>query len=263
MWSISGSANLQLFMYDSSIGNVFSKSITLTSTPQLYSLTATFPSDETNTNFNCRFDLSNTAQSIGVFEAQAEEGSVATSRIPTTSAQVTRSADVYTTATKERSADVCYIDGTAFTDFYNQEQGTFFVFWEGLTNGSDQDRWIGVHDSSKEDETDDRIIFALGQSANTIRLFIADDSVIESASIDNTGVNHTTPNKYALAVKLNDVNSYQDGVQVVSDTSVTMPSADKLVFHNGSGSRQYIGYIRKLIYFPRRLSDNELIKLTQ
>lgn len=264
IYSISGSTDIQMFMYDSSIGNVFSKSITLTTTPQLYTLTGTFPSNETDTSFTCRFDLApSTAQSIGVFQAQAEEGSVATSRIPTTSAQVTRSADVYTTATKVRSADVCAISGTAFTDFYNEDEGTFFVYWQGLTNGSDQDRWIGVHDSSKAPATDDRIIFALGQSANTIRLFIADDGVVQTSSINNTGVNHTTPNKYALAVKLNDVNSYQDGSQVHSDTSVTMPSTDKLVFHNGTGSRQYIGYIRKLIYFPRRLTDNELIKLTQ
>ena len=262
MYSISGSANMQMFMYDNSVGNVFSKSITLTTTPQLYSLTATFPSGETDTNFNCRFDLSNTAQSIGVFEAQAEEGSVATSRIPTTSAQVTRSADVYTTATKERSADVCYIDGTAFTDFYNQEEGTFFVFWEGFTDGG-VDRWIGVHDSSKANVFDDRIIFAFSTSAESIRITISDDGVVQTSSVNDTDVAQTTPNKYALAVKLNDVNSYQDGVQVVSDTSVTMPSADKLVFHNGAGVRPFQGYIRKLIYFPRRLSDNELIKLTQ
>ena len=73
----------------------------------------------------------------------------------------------------------------------------------------------------------------------------------------------TTANKYALAVKLNDVNSYQDGIQVVSDSGVTMPSADKLVFNNGGGASPFQGYIRKLIYFPRRLSNNELIKLTQ
>ena len=197
-----------------------------------------------------------------IWGTQAEAQNQATSYIKTVDSTATRSADVYTTATKARSADVCYIDGTAFTDFYNQEEGTFFVFWEGFTDGG-VDRWIGVHDSSKANVFDDRIIFAFSTSAESIRITISDDGVVQTSSVNDTDVAQTTPNKYALAVKLNDVNSYQDGVQVVSDTSVTMPSADKLVFHNGAGVRPFQGYIRKLIYFPRRLSDNELIKLTQ
>ena len=199
---------------------------------------------------------------VYLWGAQLEQQSQPTSYIATTGSTATRSADVYTTATKERSADVCQIDGTAFTDFYNQEEGTFFVFWEGFTDGG-VDRWIGVHDSSKANVFDDRIIFAFSTSAESIRITISDDGVVQTSSVNDTDVAQTTPNKYALAVKLNDVNSYQDGVQVVSDTSVTMPSADKLVFHNGAGVRPFQGYIRKLIYFPRRLSDNELIKLTQ
>ena len=50
-----------------------------------------------------------------VTNAQLEAGAFPTSYIPTTTAAATR------------SADVASIDGSAFTSFYNQSEGTFFV----------------------------------------------------------------------------------------------------------------------------------------
>jgi hypothetical protein len=231
-------------------------SVTGTSTASSALATRVYTTDGTNVTYT------GSGEYINVAYRQLEVGSQPTSYIPTSGATADRALDDYTTQTKERSADVCYIDGTAFTDFYNQEQGTFFVFWQGFTDGG-VDRWIGVHDSSKANVFDDRIIFAFSTSAESIRLTISDDGVVQTNSVIDTDVAQTTPSKYALAVKLNDVNSYQDGVEVVSDSSVTMPSADKLIFHNGAGVRPFQGYIRKLIYFPRRLDNNELIKLTQ
>jgi hypothetical protein len=246
MYSISGSANIQMFMYDNSIGNVFSKSITLTTTPQLYSLTATFPAGETDTNINCRFDLSNTAQSIGVFEAQAEEGSVATSRIPTTSAQVTRSADVYTTATKERSADVCYIDGTAFTDFYNQEQGTFFLIERHENEGSTTRILNG-------DVANDSYFYHTLSSASQVRTY-------DGSTVNIIG-NRSAGELANIAIKYDGTNSSGAVNGTVDSSPASFSLSAQTELNIGSLVAQM--FMKKLIYFPRALSDNELIKLTQ
>jgi hypothetical protein len=248
-----------MFMYDSSIGNVFSKSITLTTTPQLYTLTGTFPSNETDTSFTCRFDLApSTAQSIGVFQAQAEEGSVATSRIPTTSAQVTRSADVYTTATKQRSADVCEITGTAFTDFYNEDEGTIFMnamceadsgasrFMYSFNNAISSERVVGLIDSS-----------------DAIYELVVDNGVVQ-AQFTSPTITLGTFFKNAFRYNTNSFNQVTDGTASTPDTSGSVSSPFKLnIASSRTPNAFFNGYIKKFIYFPRALDDNELKKLTQ
>jgi hypothetical protein len=261
IYSISGSTDIQMFMYDSSIGNVFSKSITLTTTPQLYTLTGTFPSNETDTSFTCRFDLApSTAQSIGVFQAQAEEGSVATSRIPTTSAQVTRSADVYTTATVTRSADVCYIDGTAFTDFYNQEEGTVFVNFKQLPN---------------VDVAGDIFQFSDGSFNNRIENFLDSDGHLNTRyAIDGSNFNATqyesfTPSNQNKLVNVFDGNTneiYVNGTEVANNDSMTSTpnGLDRLnIGRNFNSSLVMNATYKKLIHFPRALQVTEIQKLTQ
>lgn len=261
IYSISGSTDIQMFMYDSSIGNVFSKSITLTTTPQLYTLTGTFPSNETDTSFTCRFDLApSTAQSIGVFQAQAEEGSVATSRIPTTSAQVTRSADVYTTATKVRSADVCAISGTAFTDFYNQEEGTVFVNFKQLPN---------------VDVAGDIFQFSDGSFNNRIENFLDSDGHLNTRyAIDGSNFNATqyesfTPSNQNKLVNVFDGNTneiYVNGTEVANNDSMTSTpnGLDRLnIGRNFNSSLVMNATYKKLIHFPRALQVTEIQKLTQ
>ena len=56
--------------------------------------------------------------SVEIAMPQVEEGTVATSYIPTSGSTVTR------------ASDNLLIDGTDFTDFYNTDEGTFYVEWQ-------------------------------------------------------------------------------------------------------------------------------------
>lgn len=92
-------------------------------------VTATFPSPvavqvaiaplATNTYVFYALQTSDN-RSFYIWGAQVETGTVATSFIPTSGSAVTR------------AADDLVIDGSDFTDFYNQSEGTFYV--EGVMN---------------------------------------------------------------------------------------------------------------------------------
>ena len=64
--------------------------------------------------------IDTSGDSVEIAMPQVEEGTVATSYIPTSGSAVTR------------AADDLVIDGSDFTDFYNQSEGTFYV--EGVMN---------------------------------------------------------------------------------------------------------------------------------
>ncbi len=193
-----------------------------------------------------------------IWGAQVEAQNQATSYIKTVGSTATRSADVYTTATKTRSADVCYIDGTAFTDFYNQEEGTTFVnamceadsgasrFIYEFSNGTSSERMYGFLTSS------DAI------SNNVI------DSGSAQAPFTGSAVTLGTFFKTAYRYNTDSFNQVTDGTASTPDTSGNVSTNDRIyIGATDTPSAFFNGYIKKLIYFPRQLSDNELIKLTQ
>ena len=195
---------------------------------------------------------------IFIWGAQLEEQSQPTSYIPTSGATATRSADVYTTATKTRSADVCYIDGTAFTDFYNQEQGTTFVnamceadsgasrFIYEFSNGTSSERMYGFLTSS--DEISNNVI----------------SSGSAQAPFTGSAVTLGTFFQTAYRYNTNSFNQVTDGTALTPDTSGNVSTTDRIyIGATDTPSAFFNGYIKKFIYFPRALSDNELIKLTQ
>jgi len=227
----------------------------------------------TNNNPNATQNSNYTGQTnanVFVWGVQVEQQSQPTSYIPTTTASTTRSADVYTTATKVRSADVCYIDGTAFSDFYNDDSGT--MFFNARTNDPD------------------------GSTSNYKAPFVLKDSTA-NPGIDFTSINLETSGTNEAYIRGNVGGNGTGGLLLgtftfadfVKGAEVIDATANSGIINGGTVANDttfpfdltgiginklQIGYhlhtdtyldgsIKKLIYFPRRLSDNELKKLTQ
>jgi hypothetical protein len=176
---------------------------------------------------------------IYIWGAQIEEGSFPTSYIPTTGTALTR------------SADVASISGSDFSNWYNQGEGTVFSETKGkVTSGGGRD----VVDISDGSGSGNRILLRDHQ------FFITNSTVIQV----NIGFTDTLNNtKTAAAFTLNDAVIYSDGVNKGTDTSLTLPTVDRI--HIGSyngGGEQLCGCISRLTYFPERLPDSTLQTIT-
>lgn len=201
---------------------------------------------------------------VYLWGAQIEEQSQTTSYIPTSGSSATRSADVYTTATKTRSADVCYIDGTAFTDFYNQEQGTFFIDYRkyATVNQSGSSLYI-----ASDGTNNNRIGLTDNNTGGRYGFFAISSGALQfssSATFPTTVAN--TRIKLIGSFTSTNANAKDNTNVSFSDSgSYTLPNVSEVsIGYDSIGdSKQLNGAIKKMIFFPRQLSDNELIKLTQ
>jgi hypothetical protein len=174
---------------------------------------------------------------------QLEQGAFPTSYIPTTTAAATRAAD---------SAVV-----TPISSFYNQAEGTLFA-----------------EAPATYAQSADIVQFAEASSANNrFVLFFAPTGTLASFQYRTSGVIEVTGGvsvssgaiaKIAAAFAANDARSAVNGTLTTADTSVTLNSANThMVLGRLQGAASYLnGHIRKIAYWPRRLSNTLLQQLT-
>ena len=212
--------------------------------------------DPTDTSIFCDFFLSDAEDadlSVGapsyvgvggkdafVWGAQVELGSSPTSYIKTTTAAVTRAEDVAT------------IDDVSF---HNEPEGTYFTEFQ-VPNSSDYDVVVEIANGG----TDRIIVAAKHSSSNAYGLIIIDGGVTLT-NLSGGTVPNDTKTKVALGYKLNDVVVYADGVSVITDPGVTMPTVagGKLYLGNNvAGSFDMTGHIARITYWPRRLANSIL-----
>jgi len=189
-----------------------------------------------------------TTGSATVWGAQFEEQSQPTSYIATSGSTATRSADVYTTATKERSADVCYIDGTAFTDLGSA--------------GGQENYFIHIDDGTYNNRIEfDRLV-----ATDNIRFRITQNGTSYTENTSGTYADGSDV-KVVFAFIDSSFRGYINGSDVAENTSIIMPSGlNKFsIGYNGpNNTGNFNGSFRKIIYFPRKLTpDTQLAKLTQ
>jgi len=176
------------------------------------------------------FYVGDTEGGLYLWGLQVEEGSFPTSYIPTSGSTVTRSADVASIAT------------SAFG--YNQNEGTLFGEYQlvGLS---------GTTAIIYGDSANARFIY---HTSGTIRSY--DGATIESVSV----ASDTQANKVAMFFDTSEF-----GLSVLGGT-VEKSSYDGTGFNDASEfdlnpvAGNY--HIKKLQYFPRRLSDTELQEIT-
>ena len=187
--------------------------------------------------------INGTATDFQVFGGQLEEGSYATSYIPTIGLAETR------------IGDVCYNSGTSAE--FNDNEGVLFAEIASLSDSESTVRSISISDSS----SNNRVQIGYN-SATKIRGQVR-VGASNQASLFST---QTLSNFYKIALlyKENDFKLFVNGSEAATDTSGSVFSANTLVelaFDDGSGNRFY-GKVKQLIYFNEALSDSELQTLT-
>jgi hypothetical protein len=204
------------------VGTGASDRVSLTFTPSAASLTLTLSGSATR--------------------AQLEAGPYATSYIPTTSAAVTRAADVCTTS--------------VLNPWFNAEAGTLFVEylipWTAPVGDSKSRRLVDIRES---DDFNSHVA-AFTTADGDLRGYTYSDSV-QQASFSGLGT--VTPGvvqRQAYAFAANDIAAIASGGSLATDTSADVPT--NLTTLRIGPDYEPNGYIRKVKFYPRRLSDNEL-----
>ena len=225
--------------------------ITLTTEWQRFSTTEDSGTSNDFIQFGIRQSVSghgviNANPTIFAWGAQIEEGSYATSYIPTSGSTVTRNQDLFTR------------DG--ISSLINSIAGVFFIEMATfLDEGTTADKWIALSDGTANNSV--RIAYSGG--ANTIRAYL---NVGGSAQADMTyAVTDVTQfSKIAFSYAANNFNLWVDGVKRVTDTSGSVFSANtlnRLGLDNGGGG-SFPGKIKQLQVYKTALTDTQLAALT-
>jgi len=192
------------------------------------------------------FRNSDSLGSFYVWGAQLEEGSYATSYIPTASATATRIKD---SASKTGiSSLIGQTEGTMFAEFTYNGVGNTGVYEVILVIGTNTSNLIALN---KNNTTSELYAYAIN------------GGVIQVNSVGIAGTNIIGTHKVALAYKLNDYAVYLDGVKVFTDTIASVPTCSSVYVGQSEVLAQQLGgTINQAILFKTRLSNAELATLT-
>ena len=177
-----------------------------------------------------------------IYGAQLEEGSYATSYIPTIGTPNTR------------LGEVCNDAGNS--SFINSEEGVLYAEISGLADDL-TNRIISLSDGT----TDNRVNILFTTSTNTIRAIVKSNG---SNSFDEETVLSTLNyHKVALKYSLNNFSLWIDGVEISTDASGASPiGLNRLSFDVGNGNLLFYGKTSQVQVFSEALSDAELQTLT-
>lgn len=180
---------------------------------------------------------------IKLIGVQTEIGTFATSYIPTSGSSVTR------------AADICKIDGTRFTDFWDADRGTIYI---------EQDIDFQVDFSSliiANDTTTNEFIKLQVSSAGLGSVDMTDGAVGQ-VSI-NVGLNIIDIiNKEAVSYELNNTNIASGGISGTTDASCTIPTVTQLDILNFNAGSLTNGHVKEIRYYDIRGTNTGLEALT-
>jgi hypothetical protein len=182
-----------------------------------------------------------------IWGAQLEAGAFATSYIPTTTAQVTRIADSAT------------MTGTNFSSWYNATEGTLFAEAAAYRGGGATQRRIFVVDDGtannrmtlRFDITPTNVAFTDNVSGVLVGNITSASTVVADTFYKNAG-----------AYKLDDFAFGLSGTLVGTDTSAAVPAVNAARIGCSSTGEQINGWIKRISYYPRRLTNSELQAIT-
>jgi hypothetical protein len=187
---------------------------------------------------------------IFIWGAQLEAGAFATSYIPTTTAQVTR------------SADAASMTGANFSSWYRQDEGSIYAeVTTPVPSGASNAGFIWyADDNTGNNRIELRQVFSGDASPRVNVLFRYSNATVVNIIIQTTGnvwvINNYDSIKLGLGYQLDDV--YFDSGNAnapVTDTSANIPLVNRVFF-------SHTGHYKKLSYYPQRLTNAQLQALT-
>lgn len=207
---------------NSSAGTVQSGRRVLTFTPSVGSLTCTPSGDVRN--------------------VQLEAGSFPTSYIPTEASAVARAADLVS------------IESANFSSWYNQLEGTFFSKAKAVNPSNSRYVWQVIRDTLGSNR-----MLSAASSGATFKMYINANG--ENFSIGNKAYQSDRFASVAAGYKVGDHAVSVDGQTCSTSVSTILPSPNRLEI--GSTAQNFLcGHIEKIAYYPKRLSNAQLQRLT-
>ena len=181
------------------------------------------------------------------FGAQIELGAFATSYIPTSGSAETR------------SADVCYMDGTNFSNWYNSVEGSYFIDFN-LKNTSTSDIVI-----LSSPVTSGRYPWLLYRFTEDFWKYYNGVNGVANIS---TGTTFSSQNKFCISYSSSQGSVSKDGILTLSNNSeISVGSginANSIKIFSGSTINEFptSGTIKRFTYYPKRLTNTQLQNLT-
>ena len=176
-----------------------------------------------------------------VYGAQLEAGAFATSYIPTVGSQVTRAGD--------------FASVNTLSPWYNSVAGTLYVEATAFA-GTGGNRYYEFTDGTSANVIQ---AFAASATINTEWIYV---SGAPQAQLSSSG-SPTSLTKIGAAYATNDFAASLNGAAPATDTSGSIPSVNKLILGgSAAGLAQLCGHLRRITYYPRRLTNAELQTLT-
>jgi hypothetical protein len=184
---------------------------------------------------------------VYIYGAQIEQGSYATSYIPTSGSAVTRVADVCNNGANDQvinsTEGVLYFEGKVKTDTI------FAANCIAISDGTDANR----------------LSIIMYGNINSIRASMNVGGVSQFDFNLSSGYIQEQYYKIAVSYKANDCKLFINGAKILTDTSATMPSLetfDRLNLDLGQGLYDFYGNAKDVKLYNTALTDQELAALT-
>ena len=214
----------------------------------------------TNADWYYHIDVADTAAfgsfagngSSGVYAwgPQMEIGSVPTSYISTSGSTVTRAADVSTSAATTRSRDSAALIGTNFTSWWKNTEQTYYAEAAQFP-ATEYGRLIDISDGATQRYSMYR---QSGVGTNGI-----------NSQLQTTGDSWSTNTfaKFAVSFSSTGISSGFNGTLRTTAGTFTPFTADRMnIGQQSDAFGVWNGHIKKIVYYPKRLSNTQLQALT-
>lgn len=182
--------------------------------------------------------------SVYAWQAQVEPGAFATSAIPTVASQVTRAADVASVNT--------------LSPWFNSVAGTIYAEATRINSAAPAGAAIEIGDGTSSN----RYLISVGSPSPDGSYIVTTGGVTQASISVASGFPTNTIGKVAAAYAANDFQQATNATLGTADTSGTLPSVTTAFIGRNSSGSQWNGWLRRITYYPRRLTNAELQTLT-